>query len=162
MTDDVNLQRLWVSLQKTSWKVLAVVSTTPEGSSLDVANALADVAWQFRGESTIVLDLRDLRLRLVDYQKARIAEHRETHENIVLALASIDGNPASIALARAADAVVLVVRLGETSAKSVERAVAEIGREKIAGAIVAKRKPRPIMTASSAPTIVTPRAEAKT
>jgi len=159
--DDVAIQRLWVSLQKSGWRVLAVLGTSNDDSSLEVANALADVAWQFRGEPTIMVDLTALGLRLVDYQKQRIEERRAKQELVVVALASIDRNPASIGLARAADAAVLVVRPGVTCVATVERAIEEVGRGKVAGIIVAKPKPRPVF-AQLVPAAATAPAGAKT
>ncbi|HEY1956350.1 MAG TPA: hypothetical protein VGH28_12075 [Polyangiaceae bacterium] len=140
MTDDIELQNLWLALHKKSWRVLAVVSAAPNGSTLDVANALADAALQYEGVKPTVIDLRDVKLRFVEGEKARLEEHRRNNESIVVALASPDRSPASLALAQAADAAIVVVRLGETSMKTAMRAADEIGRDKVVGAVIAKGK----------------------
>jgi hypothetical protein len=141
-TTEVELQSLWLALQKKSWRVLAVVPTMRQIASLDVASAIAEVAWQYRGEPTVVLDLRDITMRLVDYHKKEIDEHVKKGECVILALASIQQNPTTIALAKNADTAVLVVRLGETPMKAAAKTVEEIGHDKFTGAILARKKAR--------------------
>jgi hypothetical protein len=141
-TAELELQNLWLALQKKSWRVLAVVPAMRQIASLDVASAIAEVAWQYRGEPTVVLDLRDITLRLVDYHKKEIEEHVKKGEYVIVALASINQNPTSIALAKSADSAVLVVRVGETPMKASVRAVEEIGHDKFVGTIISRKKPR--------------------
>ena len=142
---EVDLQNLWLALQKKSWRVLAVVPAMRQIASLDVASALAEVAWQYRGEPTVVLDLRDITLRLADYHKKQIEEHVKKGECVIVALASIQQNPTAIALAKSADNAVLVVRLGETPMKASVRTVEEIGHDKFVGTILARKKPRAVV-----------------
>ncbi len=142
---ELELQNLWLALQKKTWRVLAVVPAMRQIASPDVANAIAEVAWQYRGEPTVVLDLRDITLRLVDYHKKEIEEHVKKGECVIVALASIDQNMTTIALAQNADAAVLVVRLGETPMKASVRAVEEIGHDKFVGTILARKKPRAVV-----------------
>ena len=158
MTPDqeVDLQNLWLALEKKkTWRVLAVVPATKQIASLDIASAIAEVAWQYRGEPTVVLDLREITMRLVDYHRKEIKEHVEKGENVIVALASIQQNPTTIALAKNADTSVLVVRLGETSMKSAVKTVEEIGHDKFAGTIIARpkavaHKPVPVSSKSKA------------
>jgi hypothetical protein len=137
---DIGLQNLWLSLQKTSWQVLAVVPATRQIGGLEVANLIAEVAWHYRGEPTVVLDLRDINLRVVEYHKKEIEAHTKKGASVIVALSAIQQNPSTIALARAADAAVLVVRLGDTSMKSATSTVAEIGHDHFAGMILTKKK----------------------
>lgn len=155
MTDELELQNLWVALQKKAWRVLAVVAATPEGASLEVATALVDLARDEAGENATVLDLRDVKLRFVESEKAHIEQLRTKSGLLVVALSSPDRSPAGLALARAADAAVIVVRLGETPMKTVTRAADEIGRDKVLGAVVvAAAKPKPAV--APAPKKATP------
>ncbi len=139
---EFELQSLWLALQKKTWRVLAVVPTMRQIASLDVASAIAEVAWQYRGEPTVVLDLRDITMRLVDYHKKEIDEHVKKGDCVIIALASIQQNPTSIALAKGADTAVLVVRLGETPMKAAVKTVEEIGHDKFVGTILARKKSR--------------------
>lgn len=149
--DDIELQNLWIALQKKPWRVLAIVSASTDGESIDVAKALAEAGFQFEGVRPAVTDLRDLKLRLVENEKKRMEQAREKNEPVVLALASPDKSPAGLAIARAADAVVVTVRLGETPMKVLARAADEIGRDKMLGAVVVHPRPRPAL-APAAPT----------
>lgn len=142
---EVELQNLWLALQKKTWRVLAVVPATRQIASLDIASAIAEVAWQYRGEPTVVLDLRDITLRLADYHKKEIEDHVKKGECVVIALSSIHQNPTTIALAKSSDTAVLVVRVGETPMKECERTVEEIGHDKFAGTILAKKKARAVV-----------------
>jgi hypothetical protein len=138
---EVDLQNLWLALEKKkTWRVLAVVPATRQIASLDIASAIAEVAWQYRGEPTVVLDLREITMRLVDYHRKEIDEHVKKGDNVIVALSSIQQNPTTIALAKNADTSVLVVRLGETSMKSAVKTVEEIGHDKFAGTIIARPK----------------------
>jgi hypothetical protein len=136
ITDDIALQRLWMSLERTPWHALAVVPGASDASALSVASSIAEVSWHSRGDATVVLDLRRINFRLVDYYKKEISERVKKGESVILALSSIDDSPTQAALARAADAAVLVVSLRETSMKAAERAIDEIGRDRFLGAIV--------------------------
>ena len=147
---EVDLQNLWLALEKKSWRVLAVVPAMRQIASLDVASAIAEVAWQYRGEPTVVLDLREITMRLVDYHKKEIEEHVKKGDNVIVALAAIQQNPTTIALAKNADTSVLVVRLGETSMKSAVKTVDEIGHDKFTGTIIARPKARVQVAAASA------------
>jgi hypothetical protein len=157
--NDVDLQNLWLALQRKPWRVLAVVPSMRSIASLDVATAIAEVAWQYRGEPTVVLDLRDVTLRLVDYHKKDIDEHVKKGESVIVALSSILQNPTTIAIAKSADTAVLVVQLGATSVKAATRTIDEIGRDRFTGTILARPKPRAIAVQR---TIMTPQSVRKT
>jgi len=147
---EVDLQNLWLALEKKkAWRVLAVVPAARQIASLDIASAIAEVAWQYRGEPTVVLDLREITMRLVEYHRKEIDEHVQKGENVIVALASIQQNPTTIAFAKNADTSVLVVRLGETSMKSAVKTVEEIGHDKFAGTIIARPKAAAPAPASS-------------
>jgi hypothetical protein len=139
---EVELQNLWLALQKKTWRVLAVVPAMRDLASFDVASAIAEVAWQYRSEPTVVLDLRDITLRLVDYHKKEIDEHVQRGECVIIALSSILHNPTTISLTKSADTAILVVRLGETPMKAALRTVEEIGPEKFTGTILSRKKPQ--------------------
>lgn len=136
--NDVELQKLWISLQRKPWRVLAVVPATRELSSLAAANVLAEVAWRYRGEPTVVLDMREVGLRLVDYQTKEITEQVEQGNAVILALPSVAQNAVAIPLARFADTAILLVRYGETTFTAAELALEEIGHEKFSGTLVVR------------------------
>jgi hypothetical protein len=139
--EDARLQKLWIAADRRKWRSLAIVPATRDLPSLDVANALAEIAWLYSGEPTVVVDLRDTGLRMVDYGLKQVEGHTKGGERVLVALSAVGQNPASIPLAAAADLVVLLVRLGETSFAAAERTIEEIGRVKFLGTLlVAKSK----------------------
>ncbi len=58
---------------------------------------------------------------------------------MTIALRSILENPTAVPMARSADAVLLCVGLGTTDIKTAEQTIAEIGRDRVIGAIVVRR-----------------------
>jgi hypothetical protein len=138
--EDARLQKLWIAADRRKWRSLAVVPATRDISSLDVANALAEIAWLYSGEPTVVVDLRDTGLRMVEYGLRQIDVHAKGGERVLVALSAIGHNPATIPLAAATDFAVLLVRLGETTFSSAERTIEEIGRSKFLGTLLVARR----------------------
>ncbi len=138
-SEEIDLQKLWIATTRKTWRTLAIVPAAPNLSALNVANQLAEIAWQYSGKATTVLDLRDVRLRLLDYQLKEIESHVELGENVILALEAVTKNPTTIPIASKADAAILLVCLGDTEAKSAQKAIEEIGPEKFIGSILVKQ-----------------------
>jgi hypothetical protein len=141
-SDDVELQKLWLSMTRCDWQSLAVIGGSKGLATLDVANLMAQIAWWYRGSSSCVFDFRDLGLRLLEYQLHEVnAQVRDGHRAI-LALRSIFENPTAIPLAKAVDGVILCVGLGKTRMAQAEKTVDEIGRERFIGTIILDPKAR--------------------
>jgi hypothetical protein len=136
--DSVEMQRLWLATQKRPWRSLAVIAGSPGVDTLAVADMLARIAWWYRGQPTGVVDLRDLRLRLVEHQLEEIAELTTHGERLILALRSVSENPTVVPVAKITDAAVMCVELGTTSIRSARSAVDEIGKDRFLGSIVLK------------------------
>lgn len=135
LSDDVAMQKLWLATQRREWRSLAVVAADDDVSTLEVATRLAEIAWWYRGQPTNVFDLRELGLRLVDYQLREIEAQVAQGDCVIIALSSIFANPTTIAVATAADAAVLCVKLGATKMKGAEKTIREIGQAKFLGSI---------------------------
>jgi hypothetical protein len=131
------MQRLWMSLDKKTWHALAVVPAASEIAVVDVANVIAEVSQASREEPTVVLDLRDVNFRAVDFYKKDIVDRVKKGQSVILVLSPFESTPMTSALARIADAAVLVVRLESTSMKDAARVVEEIGHDKFLGTILA-------------------------
>ena len=58
---------------------------------------------------------------------------------MVIALRSIFENPTAVGVARSADATLLCVDLGAAQLKLAEQTIAEIGRDRVLGAIVTRQ-----------------------
>jgi hypothetical protein len=146
VSDNVQLQKLWLSMQRRSWRSLAVLSACESIDTLWVAELIAKLVWWYRGEPSTVFDLRDLTLRLVEYQLQLVAAQANPQTCAIMALRSSFENPTAIPLAHSADAVVLCVALGTTDLKAAQQSIAEVGADRVLGAIVVRpgrpRRPR--------------------
>lgn len=134
--DDVRLQKLWLATQRRKWRSLAIVGASKKVDTLIVAETLAKIAWWYRGEPSCVFDLRDLSLRLVEYQLNEVRGQVEGGALVVIALRSIFENPTTVPIAHGADAVVLCLGLGNTLVSDAESTLAEVGRDRVIGSIV--------------------------
>jgi hypothetical protein len=140
--DDVRLQKLWLSVEKKEWRSLAVVGAGGRVDTLGIAEVFAQLAWRYRGQPSTVCDLRDLSMRLVDYQVQEIRSQVESGMRLVIALRSIFENPTSAAIAQQADATVICIALGETGFRGAEETIAAIGRERVVGSILLRARNR--------------------
>ncbi len=140
--DEIGLQNLWLALQRRRWRTLALVGI---GSSVDtpyVGDLLARLSWRYSGQPSQVFDLRDVGMRLVEYQLRDVAARAEAGARVFMTIRSTSENPTSIGLGRFADAVVLVVGLGDSDLTIAERTIAEIGKDRVLGAVVLRRPSR--------------------
>jgi uncharacterized protein involved in exopolysaccharide biosynthesis len=136
--EDARLQKLWLATQRREWRSLAVIGASEGVETLKVGEMLAQIAWAYRGQPSCVFDLRDLGLRLADYQMREVQSQVEAGVRALLALRSTSENPTAIPLARLADAVVVCIDLAKTRFDAVERTMNEIGRDRVIGAIVVR------------------------
>jgi hypothetical protein len=136
LADDPKTQSLWIALQRRPWRSLAVVAASKGIGTLKVANDLAKIAWWYTGQPTCVFDMRDLSLRLLEHQLRDMGGQLKGGERVFIALRSSAENPTAVPLARAADLAVLCVRLGATDAKSAERTLDAVGRDRFIGTIL--------------------------
>jgi len=141
LADEIHLQKLWLAVQRTPWRSLAVLAASQSIETLGVAQILAQLAWRYRGQPSGVCDLRDLSMRLVDYHIREVSEMVDAGTRLFIALRSIFENPTAIPMARQADAVVLCVAVGETSFKAAKQTIGEIGRDRIIGSIIVRTWP---------------------
>jgi hypothetical protein len=141
--DDVRLQKLWLAIERHPWRSLAVLGASKRIETIQTAELLAQLAWRYRGQPSGVCDLRDLTMRLIDYQVRELQAEVEAGTRLVVALKSIFENPTAIPIAKHTDAVVLCVALGETPRKAVEETIAAVGRDRIVGSIIMRpRRPK--------------------
>lgn len=138
LRDDIRMQKLWLATQRRDWRSLAVVAAGKAVPTLQVAELIAQLAWRYRGEPSNVCDLRDLSLRLVDYQLREVRMQVESGARVIIALRSIFENPTASSIAQKADAVLLCVVLGETEVKAAEQTIVEVGRDRVIGSVIVR------------------------
>lgn len=133
--DGVDCQRIWLATQTRPWRTLAIVPVEKGMQTFEVASLITGVGLH-HGESIGLADLRDIRMnRVASFLEAsKVIVDRG--ERVVFATRSIAENLATIALARAADGVILCVKLGSSSIGSVEETIKQIGKERFLGSIL--------------------------
>ena len=120
--------------------LIALVAASEKLDTLPIAETLAHAAWAYSGRPSCVFDLRDLSLRLAEFQMREIAAQIQNGSRVVIALRSTSENPTAVPIARNVDAAVLCIALGETRFAAAERALQEIGRQQVIGSIVIRGK----------------------
>ncbi|MGO9838156.1 MAG: hypothetical protein ACLP1X_28575 [Polyangiaceae bacterium] len=134
--DDVRLQKLWLQVERREWRSLAVLSASKSVETIQLGELLAQLAWRYRGQPSSVCDLRDLSMRLIDYEIREMRAQMDAGTRLIVVLRSIFENPTSTPVAKQADAVLLCIALGETSFKQAEETIAAVGRDRVLGSIV--------------------------
>lgn len=129
-------ERLWLALQRTSCMSIALV---PIGEGIDtsrLASVLASVGRQHLGKDVGVLDARKVSIATL---QSAVSALIDTEGRVIIALSPLGESPAGVELSRAADAVVLCLSLGESAVAEAERVVADVGAERVLGAVIVRR-----------------------
>jgi hypothetical protein len=134
--DDLRLQKLWLAMERRTWRSVAILGASKGVQTIQLAELIAQLAWRYRGQPSSVCDLRDLSMRLIDYQVEEMRIQVQSGTRLVVALQSIFENPTAAPIAKQSDAVVLCIALGDTHLKSAEETIAAVGRERVLGSIV--------------------------
>jgi hypothetical protein len=129
------IQDAWLQLIRAKWSSLALVPTAPTTSSRPILDTLAAMA-----------DFYELgEFKLVNAEGASLHDsaglaHELTlapskHSRIVVAVDSPAQNGGALPLVTAADALVLLVRLGSSNLAAIHTIIQMVGRERILGAV---------------------------
>lgn len=137
-----DLERIWFRTQSREWRTLAIVPTDVE--TADAALGMAKLLIMLGQQHEEKIGLADFRkiaggrvsafLQMADW-------YVKTGERLVCPTQAIDENPATVAVARAADGVLLCVALGHTRVRSVEDTIEQIGRERFIGTVIFRNGP---------------------
>ncbi len=140
-------QRLWLSTrtEKKRWRSLALVPAGPGASPetmLQIAVTLAHTGMVHLGAPIHVADATRITLaQLVPFSEELTLHMRDT-EMMLLALSALTENVTSISLAKAADAALLCVVLGDMSTSDAKKTVAQIGANHFIGSAVFRLPPK--------------------
>jgi hypothetical protein len=138
--DDVRLQKLWLGVESREWRSLAVLGASRSVETIQIAELFSQLAWRYRGQPSSVCDLRDLTMRLVDYEIREMRAQIDAGTRLVVALRSMFENPTAVSIAKQADAVLLCIALGATTFRAAEETIAAVGRDRVIGSIVLRRR----------------------
>ena len=131
--DAVAWEKIWLATQRRPWRSLAVIPAGPGAFTLGVARALADVGSRHLGLPVRVTDATGVTLSRLEASLSELRARRG-----IVALGPVLERPASLALARAADAVVLCLVLGESAISGAQQTIDEVGRERFLGSVLLK------------------------
>jgi hypothetical protein len=138
------LQELWFSTLRAEWASLAIVPAHAGGSAYEIARALAEVGTRHRGTPIrlVKADGDDLlqTAQLVD-NLSRSAAQSTTGRGgaVIVALEPVIANPLGMAIALAADAILITIELGVTDLASARRTIELVGRDRLLGCVVINR-----------------------
>ncbi len=132
---DARWQRLWLTLQRSSWTTLAVATVAPSTSALDTARALSWVGGHHLDRPIGVLDASELELSGLEPVLSDLRGRRDAGSLTILSLAPLTASPVGLAMGQFADAFVLLLRLGDRIADA-QRTIDEIGAEKCLGTVL--------------------------
>jgi|RhiMetdeSRZDD1v2_1073273.scaffolds.fasta_scaffold30673_2 hypothetical protein len=127
---------IWFNALRYSWSTLALVPAEPGLSAFTVGDALSAVGKLHRQSPVPVLNAQGLRLSETRaFTESMTTAVREQGVAITVVDSPLQSESA-IAIVAAADAAILVVRLGAVRFASARRTVELIGRDRFLGTIV--------------------------
>jgi hypothetical protein len=141
---DLEIEGLWFTLARRSWRTLVLVPADEGASSVGVAAALADVGRRLRNGPVTFLMLSGP----MDYAAAGKVVHamggkRDSAEKadsgqgrLIISIPPVMTEPLGLAVTEVADAIVLCIQRGESRLRFAERTVDLVGRERIVGALM--------------------------
>jgi len=137
-------QELWFALSRQPWRSVVLVPVEAGLRADELATALAGIGRRlgFTQVSAVVAD--QIEFATVGQLAARVAAPGQASGSaaigggaqVIVSIPPVVVQPLGVAVARAADAVVLCLAVGETSVGQVARTIELVGRERIRGAVV--------------------------
>jgi hypothetical protein len=137
-SDGASLQRCCVDVLRGEWSVLALVAAGPGLPARAVASALVETARSYRLRPVRIVNGAGVPAQQLAPLLDELAATRGGDTRTVVTLGDPGAEPACAPLLVAADAALLLVRLGASEMRSVEEAVALAGRERVVGCLVVK------------------------
>ena len=133
--DSSTCERVWFALAQKSWTTLAVVPTDRSVRTERIVLSLVAAGEQHGARSIRLVDATGVTMR--HYLRIATSFRLTGAANcMIVRLDPVADNPTTLGLARAASAVLVVARFGESRLSSMHGLVEAIGRERVAGCVV--------------------------
>jgi hypothetical protein len=137
-------QELWFALARRPWRSAVLVPAEPGLRTDELAQALAGIGRRlgFTQVSAVVAEQIDfdsvglLTARVSSPGQSATTVAGQGTAQIVVSIPPVVIQPLGVAVARAADTVVLCLAVGQTSVHHVQRTIELVGRERICGAVL--------------------------
>jgi hypothetical protein len=128
---------VWFSLIEHPWTSLVIVPADAATSAIPVARALTDVGNTYEDQDVQVIEAERLPPAITRHVISTMAKRAEAGARTIVAVSSplVDYN--AIPIARAADASLLVIRVGTTAISDAKKTVNMIGRASFLGSLAA-------------------------
>jgi len=140
---DSEWQRIWFAVRSQAWTSLALIPSNPGIDAGRIAESLAAMG-RVHGERPVTLinatgvEIDNVRA-VVDAIGAGVARgHR-----VIVAVGAISEQPSTVAIAQAASAALLIVRLGESLLDVAQSSLLAVGRDRFLGSVVLDAHLRP-------------------
>ena len=140
-------QELWFSLARQPWRTAVLVPADPAIRSDEAAHALAGIGRKLGFTQAAALVADQIEFSTVGALTARVAAAQAqgpegaAPPQLIVAIPPVVLQPLGVAVARAADTVVLCLAVGQTSLEHVRHTIDLVGRERIRGAMVVPARP---------------------
>lgn len=134
--ESVDWQRLWLTTLRSPWRSLALVPIGPGIHTLRIAASLAEVGKHHPSGTIVAHDATEVSLATLTSELSALCDRARRTDRSVVALPPLLASPAGIALARAVDALILCISLGESTIAEAEQVLAEIGRDRVLGSVI--------------------------
>jgi hypothetical protein len=131
------LQRSCVAVLRAEWSTLALVPAGADLPARAAASALVETARAFRLRPLRILNGAGVPPAQLPALLDELAAGRGGDARTVVTLADLRAEPSGAPLLVAADAALLLVRLGTSELRAVEEALALAGRERVLGCLLA-------------------------
>jgi hypothetical protein len=133
---DSEWQRIWFAVRSQAWTSLALI---PGNAGIDAARIAESLAAMGRvhGERPVTL-INAVGVEIANVQSVTdaMAASATRGDRVIVAVAAIDEQPSAVAIAQAASAALLIVRLGESQLDAAQRVLLAVGRDRFLGSVV--------------------------
>lgn len=139
---DSEWQRIWFAVRSQAWTSLALVPSNPGIDAARIAESLAAMG-RVHGERPVTL-INAMGVEIANVQAVTdaIAASVGRGDRVIVAVGPVTDQPSSVAIAQAASAALLVVRLGESHLDAAQGALLAVGRDRFLGSVVLDRLSR--------------------
>jgi hypothetical protein len=136
---DPDWQSLWLTLDRSPWRTLALIPAGDGGASdltLTMAVMLSRTGMSHVGAPILVADGRQVPLNQLNGFLADVRTCCEGGERVIIALSALGENPTTVSMAKAADAAVLCVLLNRMRNSDARKTIKLVGASKFLGSVI--------------------------
>jgi hypothetical protein len=136
---DPDWQRLWLALQSSPWKSLALVSAAsgaPADFTLRIAVTLARTGMVHLGRSVQVADATKVPLAYLAQFMEEVRRCVKDGDLTIIALSTTTDSPITVSIAQSADTALLCVLLDKMGSSQAKKTVNQIGASRFIGSAI--------------------------